>query len=160
MKNISSLESTESTESNADDISAEGPSFPLFSRVLATLLVGALLVWLFSAMDDIYAAGLTLTSWLLLGGILAIVACGYVGMLRGRTAVSPTHLRQRGLWAKEVALTDVRQAKLIDIPPLRWLIAPRLILRLRGGGFCTFNAADPAVLDGIRRLGLGKHRPF
>jgi hypothetical protein len=143
-----------------DDLSAEGPSFPLFTKVLAGAMIGALLVWALRALDDLYAAAPPASAWLLLGAALVVVLVCYGGMLRGRTAVTPTHLRQRWLWTKEVALADVRQARLIDLPGLRWLIAPRLMLRLRGGGFCTIHAADSAVLASMRRLGLGEHRVF
>ncbi len=142
------------------DLNAEGPSFPPAVKLLAGAMMAALLHWAWLALDELRAAQAPLSTWLLLGAALLVVLACYIGMLRSRTSVSASHVRQRWLWHKEVALADVRQAKLIDLPGLRWLIAPRLMLRLRGGGFCTFHAADPAVLASFRRLGLGEFRSY
>jgi len=96
------------------------------------------------------------SAYALFFGGLVLVLGSYLTILRSRTAISPTHIRQFGLWTREVALADVSQAKLIHIPMLRWLIAPRLMVRVRGRGLYTFYTADPEVLAYMRHLGLGQ----
>lgn len=140
----------------SEELSAEGPSFPLTTRLLASAMMLALLVWGWRAADEIAGAKLDAGAiGFLLSVVLVLVSC-YVGMLKSRTSISMTHIRQRWLWTKEVALADVHQAKLIHLPSLAWLIAPRLMVKVRGRGLYTFHIADPAVLALARRLGLGE----
>ena len=139
--------------------SAEGPSFPSGIRILATLIVTAMLLWFYLAFDRLLVAGLKTSSWLLIAVALAIVLSCYFNIIYGRTKITATHVQQSWLWTKKVALVDISQAKLIDIPALRWVFAPRLVLRLHGGGFRTIHAADQAVLDCIRKLGRCGFQP-
>ncbi|HEX2012721.1 MAG TPA: hypothetical protein VJN44_17470 [Roseateles sp.] len=138
------------------ELSAEGPSFPLTIRLLASAMMLALLVWGWRAADEIAGASLDAGAIGFLLSVVLVLVCCYVGMLRSRTAISMTHIRQHWLWTKEVALVDVHQAKLIHLPDLAWLIAPRLMVKVRGRGLYTFHIADPTVLALARRLGLGE----
>lgn len=141
-------------------LTAEGPSFSVPVKLLASALMLALLVWGWRALDELLAAPVSAGGLGFIAATLLVLVCCYVGMLRGRTSISATHIRQRWLWRKEVALADVTQAKLIHLPMLSWLIAPRLMLKVRGRGIYTFHVADPAVLASVRRLGLGHPQPF
>lgn len=138
------------------DLLAEGPSFPLLVKVLASALVLALLVGGARVSAKMADTDMGWSAYALFFGGLVLVLGSYLTILRSRTAISPTHIRQFGLWTREVALTDVSQAKLIYIPMLRWLIAPRLMVRVRGRGLYTFYTADPEVLAYMRHLGLGQ----
>ena len=139
-----------------DALAAEGPSFPLLVKLLATGLMLALAFWGWQAFGTLARAEL---DWRVYGMVLiatVFVVASYVVVLRSRTTISATHIRQHGLWSKQVALADISHAKLIDLPGLRWLIAPRLVVRVKGWGSYTFFVAEPAVLTSIRELGLGR----
>jgi len=141
-------------------ISAEGPSFPLTVKLMASLMMIALLVWGWRVADEIAGASMSSGGYGFLLATVGVLVCCYWGMLRSRTSINMTHISQRWLWTKQVALAEVTQAKLVHLPYMNWLIAPRLMLKVKGRGLYTFHVADPAVLDLARRLGLGQHRPF
>lgn len=138
------------------DLLAEGPSFPLLVKVLASALVLALLVGGARVSAKIADTDMGWSAYTLFSGGLVLVLGSYLAILRSRTAISATHIWQRGLWTRRVALADVSQAKLVRIPRLHWLIAPRLMVRVRGQGIYTFYTADAAVLAYMHRLGLGQ----
>ena len=135
---------------------AEGPSFPLLVKVLASALVLALLVGGVRVSTKMAATDMGWSAYALFFGGLVLVLGSYLAILRSRTAISATHIWQRGLWTRRVALADVSQAKLVRIPRLHWLIAPRLMVRVRGQGIYTFYTADAVVLAYMHRLGLGQ----
>lgn len=135
---------------------AQGPSFPRLVKGLASVLMLAVLATGLRVVEPTLWARLGPADLAVGAGLGALLLGSYIGLMRSRTAVSATHVRQQALWRREVALADVTQAKLIDIPALRWLIAPRLMVRVRGRGLFTFHAADPAVLAVFRQLGLGQ----
>lgn len=141
-------------------LEAEGPAFPLTTKLFASALMLALLVWGWRAADKIIAAPMSNGAYgFLLAAVIALLCC-YVALLRSRTAISATHITQHWLWTKRVALDDVTQAKLIHLPYLSWLIAPRLMLKVRGHGLYTFHIADPAVLATVKALRLGRATPY
>lgn len=136
-----------------------GPSFSRFVKALATGLVLALAWWAAQALPQLIAASLPASAWVfILGGLLAIGAC-WLGMLFGHTEIDATHVRQRWLWKKQVALADITQAKFIYIPSLQWLVAPRLVVRVRGGGVMVFHAAEPGVVRAFADLCRGRGWP-
>lgn len=142
---------TGSTGSDA----AEGAAFPLPVKGLATLLVAALLFWGVRASDQIVGTGWSIRAVLFMAVTLAVIALCYYWILRSRTAIDATSIRQSWLWRKEVALADITQIKFIYVPYMRWLIAPRLIVRARGRGLFVFHAADDKVLQKFAHLSLG-----
>jgi hypothetical protein len=84
-----------------------------------------------------------------------LVAAGYWGILTSRTRIDGLSIRQTWIWPKQVALAELTQVKLIQVPGLSWLIAPRLVVRTGGLMLTTFHAADPSVLAAFRRLAYG-----
>lgn len=133
---------------------AEGPAFPPLIKVLATLLVAAMAYW---GMATIFAAGpetLSTGSWLLVGGAFAIALVAYVWMLRSRTSIDAEAIEQTWLWRRRVMLAEISQAKFIYVPWLRWILAPRLIVRA-GPGVRVFYCADPAVIAAFSALMAG-----
>ncbi|RQP24747.1 hypothetical protein DZC73_07600 [Albitalea terrae] len=84
-----------------------------------------------------------------------IVVC-FVAILRSRTRIDATHIEQSWITNKRVAIADITQVKLIYIPGLAWLIAPRLIVKTRRPGSTVFHTADPMVLAAFARLSLGQ----
>lgn len=137
------------------DEAAEGAAFPFPVKVLASLLVGALLFWGVRASDQIVGTGWSIRAVLFMAVTLAVIGLCYYWILRSRTAIDASSIRQSWLWPKEVALADITQIKFIYVPYMRWLIAPRLIVRARGRGLFVFHAADDKVLQKFAHLSLG-----
>lgn len=135
----------------------EGPSFPLFCRLLASALVLMLLAWAVRVGEEVAAAGLSGGGFVFLASVFVVIGATYGAMLRSRTTIDAGHIRQSWLWSKQVALADITQLKLIDLPGLSWLIAPRLMVRVKGRpGVFTFHAAGPEVLAAFRELAQGR----
>ena len=132
----------------------EGAAFPLFTKALASLLVGALAFWGLRS-----AALIDLDLWpgsaiAAMALALALVALCYYWILRSRTAIDADMIEQTWIWPKKVARADITQVKFVYIPYLSWLIAPRLIVRVRSRGLFVFHAAEPQVLAAFARLSL------
>lgn len=138
---------------------AVGPSFPRAVKTLATAWLLALGYWSWRV-----AASLPELADFLGGYGFALAAGGavlfcYSVVMGSRTAIGPHAITQTWLWQKRVAWTDVTHAKLFRIAGLDWLIAPRLMLRVKGRGVYVFHVADPQVLRCVQAMGLGKHLP-
>jgi hypothetical protein len=134
----------------------EGPAFPPVVRLLATVFMAALFLWGVKASDEVLATSWDMSSAAVLIAALTLVVLCYAWILRSRTGISGTLIRQTWLWKKEVALADVVHIKFLYVPYLDWLISPRIIVRARGRGFVVFHAADPRVLAAFARLSLGE----
>ncbi len=139
----------------AEGTTAEGAAFPWPVKVLASLLVAALLFWGIRAADQMAGAGWSASAVAFMAITLGVIALCYYWIMRSRTAIDATSIRQSWLWPKQVALADITQAKFIYVPYMRWLIAPRLIVRARGLGLFVFHAADDKVLQKFANLSLG-----
>lgn len=98
------------------------------------------------------------TSWPALLFMLLALGCVivcFVAMLRSRTRIDATHIHQTWISDKRVAIKDITQMKLIYVPGLTWLIAPRLVVKARLPGSIVFHTADPKVLAAFARLSMG-----
>jgi hypothetical protein len=73
-------------------------------------------------------------------------------ILSSVTTLTPTHLKQTFVWNKELELRELAYVKLIRVPGLDWLIAPRLYCRTLLGKFAVFYTADKAMLAEFERL--------
>lgn len=133
----------------------EGPAFPPLVKLLAVALVAAMLAWGVKVSDALMAVPWTLAGALVMGMAVALVLWCVVWIVRSRTGIDADHIRQSWMWNKEVALADVTQARLIGVPGLSWLVAPRLVVRARGRGLVVFHAADRQVLSVLARVCLG-----
>jgi hypothetical protein len=137
---------------------AEGPSFPLMAKILATAFVLALLVLGVQFMQQHQGpdvqTGLTAGQWGFLAAVGVVIGAGYWGILTSRTRITEESIEQTWLWRKHVALKDITQVKLVRVPGLEALIVPRLVVR-SGWGLTTFQTGDPAVLALFRRLAHG-----
>lgn len=125
----------------------EGPAFPRTVKALATLTVAAMLAWGLRAAPSLWAAQWSGASAWLFAGALAMVLWCLSWIWRSRTAADARGVRQSWMWDKEVAWADVAQARIVALPGLEWLVAPRLVLRVRGRGLMVFHAADRRVLQ-------------
>lgn len=133
---------------------AEGPSFPAPTRLLATLIMIALVVTAW----PVLRAGLA--DWdaslqLAVGLGVAFVAAGYFTILTSRTGIDEHRIYQTGLMAKEIPIRNITQVRLVHVPGLRWLIVPRLVARAGMLRTLSFPTADPQVLQAFRLLAYG-----
>lgn len=143
----------------------EGPSFSAGARGAGTLLVLALavLAWRNAGHPLVLMLASQYTVFVLVAA--ALVASGYSNLVFSRTRIDATHLSQGcGPLRRSVALADIAQLQLIRARGLERLITPRLVVKARGWGKCTFYAADPGVLQAFEALAYGPadktSRPF
>jgi hypothetical protein len=134
----------------------EGPAFPVSIRLLASVLVMGLAVSGLSLAAEGRWRELSSDGWILLTAALVVVGAGYCAILVSRTRIDGTHIRQSWLWRKEVALADITQLKLIQLPGLSWLVVPRLLVRARGMALpTTFQLGSAALVGACHRLAYG-----
>lgn len=124
----------------------DSPAFPAAVRTLATILLADLVLmglWLSPRLlqTDWSATGLLLF-------VLAVVLVLWMGtwIVRSRTRLQDDTLVQTWLWTKRVHATDVASLKLVHLPWLQRLVAPRLLVRRRTGGATWIHSADPQLL--------------
>jgi hypothetical protein len=133
----------------------EGASFSATMKLLSTMLL----------IGIAYAAWQTLQQgawqewspgvrWSM-GLLIAAIVFGYWGILSSRTSVDGHFIRQSGPWPKQVELAQITRLKLIHVPGLDWLVAPRLVVRCGSFGLTTFHVADPKVLAAVKLLAYG-----
>ncbi len=148
-------EHVENLPEPALSLQIEGPSFSNSMKVLATLAMLALAAGGWNLVAQGAWSQMDGPSQLVIGAAMLVIAAAYGGMLTGRTSIDGLCLRQTGLWTKEVRLAELTQVKLIAVPGLAWLIAPRLVVRTGGLSMTTFHVADRHVLSACRRLAYG-----
>ena len=73
-------------------------------------------------------------------------------LLMGKTTLTSKGLGQTWIWDKQVELRDLAYAKLIRVPGLDWLIAPRVYVRTLMGKFTVIYACDPDMVEEFKRL--------
>lgn len=134
---------------------AEGPAFTALIKLLASVLVGALIVWGARAARVMDWQAFSLSAGLLWAAALAIVLVVYYWLLKSRTSIKNGVIEQTWVWKKSVSVADIRQAKFIYLPALSWLIAPRLIVRT-GPVMTVFYTAHPSVQRAFAALMLGR----
>jgi hypothetical protein len=133
----------------------EGPAFPALVKALAGVLMAAIMVYGLRSLDDLAAERRTWPLLLFALLLMAIAAWCYSWILKSHTRVSATHLHQTWWSDKSVAIADITQTRLILVPGLTWLIAPRLVVRTHAPGSIVFHAADPRLIAAFARLSLG-----
>ncbi len=133
-------------------LEVSGPAFPPVVKALATALMAGLAVAGWRARDELASASMSAATLAFWAAALAVIALCYGFMLASRTSVTPTHLRQTWLWTKEVALADIKQAKLIQVPGMAWLIVPRLVVRVGNRGIYSFPAGNAPLHRMFARL--------
>ena len=134
-----------------------GPSFPVSVKVMATVMMLALLV--FGSMRFLGPAqapipALVTGEWVFLVAVAAVIGSGDWSIMTGRTSCDGQCIEQTWLWRKKVSLADITQIKLISVPGLNWLVVPRLVVRT-GYGLTTFHAGDAAVFSRFKLLAHG-----
>lgn len=136
-------------------LEAEGPAFTALIKLLASVLVGALIVWGARASRLMDWQAFSLSAGLVWAAALAIVLVVYYWILKSRTSIKNGMIEQTWVWKKQVSIADIRQAKFIYLPALSWLIAPRLVVRT-GPIMTVFYTAHPDVQRAFAALMLGR----
>lgn len=137
--------------------SVEGRSFTRSSQWLACLMVLGVLWQGWLALNQPGSEPLDRTTSVLLGlGMLSLFAC-LAFILTSRTRIDDTHISQTGIWPRKVAIANISQLKMIHVPRLTWLIAPRLVVRTGLTGWYVFHAAEDPVIQRFWALSL---RPY
>jgi hypothetical protein len=120
-------------------------------KVLTTVVVfGAALWFLLLWQGGKLGAGNALGTWFLAG--LAMMLYTWWCIVRSVTTLDEEQLQQTWVWTKKMELRELAYARLIRIPGLDWLVAPRLYARTLLGKFQVFYAAEPAMVAEFERL--------
>jgi hypothetical protein len=133
----------------------EGPAFSPGVKILSSLLMLALTGYGIDTLPALRTQPWSVSGLAFIGVTLACLWICYFWILRSRTTITDTHIRQTWFSPREVALADITQIKLIHIPHLAWLISPRMVVRSRGPARAVFYIADPRLLEAVARLALG-----
>ena len=139
----------------ADPQALEGASFSPALKGLATAMVLALVAGTWRAVILGAWGQLDGQSLGVIGFLAVLILAAYRGILTSRTRIDGLGIEQTWLWQKKVKLAEITQLKLIHVPSLSWLIAPRLVVRTHGIGVTTFHVADPQLLEACRKLAYG-----
>ncbi len=135
--------------------SIECAAYSLPLKLIASLLVGALVFAAWRTAGDLASAAWTAPAKASLAAVAIGIAVAYGWILASRTSIDATHITQTWLWPKHVRLADVTQAKLIYLPALSWIVAPRLVVRARGRkAAVVFPASGREVLAEFARLSV------
>jgi hypothetical protein len=128
----------------------EGPAFSRVFQSLTTLLVAGCTGWVGRLwLRDAITVGPGV-AWVAAG--LALMTWTWWSVLRSRTRLTGDAIEQRWIWDKRMPLADLAYCKLIRIPGLDWLVAPRVYVRTLSGKFAVFYGATPALLSEFSRL--------
>ena len=128
----------------------EGPAFSRVFQTLASLLVAGCIGWvvrLWSTGAITFGPGV---AWVAAG--LVLMVWTWVCVLRSRTTVDKLTMQQKWIWDKRLAFADLAYAKVIRVPGLDWLIAPRLYVRSLTGKFLVFYGATPELVSEFSRI--------
>jgi hypothetical protein len=142
-----------------DAAALESAAFPVAVRVLTGLLLTGLLLYGLWLSPRLAQASWSSNGLVLFGMAALMVAWIGVWILRSRTRLQGDELSQSWLWRKRVRAADAASVKLVAIPGLSQIVAPRLLVRRRGGGMTWFHSADPRLLteftNRVAARGLG-----
>lgn len=127
----------------------EGASFSPFFKLIATAIVALCGAWLWRLWQQQAFVGVA-GFWFVAGWVM--MAATWVAVLRARTRIGADALRQRWVWEKRLPLDDLAYCKLIRVPRLEWLFAPRLYARTLMGKFGIFYLATPELITEADRL--------
>ena len=129
----------------------QSPAFSKPFKFLASLMVAYVGVWLW----QLWQLGkLGNTSATLGWFAAALIMMSYTlwHIWRSVTTLDEKRIHQSWVWDKAFDMRELAYAKLIRVPGLDWLIAPRLYVRTMLGKFAVFYAADPAMVREFTRI--------
>lgn len=124
-----------------------GPAFSKPFKVLAIALSGALLIWsLMLPIDFMSKSGL----WVACAHALIIYTVWHIQT--STTTLTTLQIKQTWIWDKSMQLNDMAYLKIIHVPSLSWLIAPRVYARTMMGKFAVFYVSTPELLKALDEL--------
>ena len=127
----------------------EGAAFPIGVKLLSSVLVACTIAAGTRAAPELFSTDWSLAAALTLVAALGILLLCLWWIWHSRVSIDGERIRQTWVWSKDLAWDDVVQARVVAIPMLEWLVAPRLIVRARGGLVQVFHVADPRVLQAL-----------
>ena len=129
-----------------------GRAFSPTFKLLATLIVFGCAAFFIRGYIDGRASGIALRGddWFL--GALLILKYTWWQILISRTEIQSDSIYQSWVWDKRLDMADLAYGKLIRVPGLEWLIAPRIYVRTLHGKFAVFYAASPEMVTEFERL--------
>ena len=130
----------------------QGPAFSVPFKVVATVLVFATAAWFLQLWlaGKVSGGAVSILTWFL--AAMAMMFYTWWCIVRSVTRLDAVQLHQTWVWDKKMELRELAYGKLIRVPGLDWLIAPRLYVRSLTGKFAVFYAADPAMVAEFERL--------
>jgi hypothetical protein len=126
------------------------PSFSGPFKTMAVALLFGLAVWSY----QLHGAQMVQKDHLWLWAAWGIMAYTVGHLLLGKTTLTAQSLEQTWIWHKQVALRDLAYVKLIRVPGLDWLIAPRLYARTLMGKFTVIYACHPDMVEEFKRMSV------
>lgn len=124
----------------------ESPAFPAFTRRLTVGMMVVLIVMGMAQVRQLHAADWSPSGALLFGSTALLVLWMGTWIVRSRTRLDDDVLTQTWLWNKRVRVAEVASLKLVFLPWFQRVMAPRLLVRQRGGGMTWIHSADPQIL--------------
>ncbi len=135
---------------------AEGAAFPVLVRVLATVLVAWTVRWGWQSRELMASVSWSWAGLALMAAALAMVLWCLVWIWRSRIRVDGDGLSQSWMWDKQVRWEDITQVRLVEVPGLSAVIAPRLVVRARGTAFVqVFYLGNRRVLATVCAVLVG-----
>ena len=130
-------------------------AFSLPFRVLATVCVFGIAAWMLVLWQagQLTPPGLSTAAalgWPL--AALAVLLYTWWQIVTSRTTLTAGKLHQSWIWDKKMELRELAYGKLIRVPGLDWLVAPRLYVRTLMGKLAVFYASDAAMIAEFERL--------
>jgi hypothetical protein len=132
--------------------SIEGPAFTIYFKALVTAVVFGTAAWTLWLWVDGKIVGGTASIMTLFLAAVVMMAYTWWAMMRSVTTLDGESMQQTWIWHKKMELRDLGSAKLIRVPGLDWLIAPRIYLRPLMGKFALFYVASPEMIAECERL--------
>jgi uncharacterized membrane protein (UPF0136 family) len=130
-----------------DYLEASAFSYPF--KLVAGVIVGGLAGWL----GYLQFRGMLLQgSSGLYAAAVALMAYTLWHICRSRTRFSASGLSQSWIWNKQLPYRDLAYIKLIRIPALDWLIAPRIYTRSQSGKLAVFYVSGSQLIGEADRL--------
>lgn len=132
---------------NDDTPAISSAAYPPLAKALAAVWLAALGAWGVRAWLATGSADWSAVTWLVVALLLVSALASFYWIVRSRTWIEGERLRQSWLWqTKDITLAEITRLKLIHVPYLGWLIAPRLVVKTSTRGTLVFPAADVRVL--------------
>lgn len=128
------------------------PAYTLAFKVLSCSLVTLAGVWLAALWikGALGSGGSSGLAWFITALALMLYTTWHI--LNSTTRLNETALYQSWVWDKKMELRELAYCKMVRLPGLDWLIAPRLYARTLVGKFSVFYAADPRMISEFERL--------